>query len=149
LQILSSIWHKRFIERAEIVSAWSKDPSTKVGAIITIGKRVVSEGYNGFPQGVPDIPAFLNDRAKKYPMVVHAELNAILFAKRDLSFHSIYVWPFFPCSSCMGAIIQSGITSIYTFDASPELKKRWGESNEIAEYMAKMAGVEVNFLPKD
>ena len=32
--MFSDKWHKRFMEVAELVSTWSKDPSTKVGAIV-------------------------------------------------------------------------------------------------------------------
>lgn len=55
----------------------SKDPSTKVGAIIVApdGKKM-SGGYNGFVSGAPEHPENWNDRPKKYPRVIHAELNA-------------------------------------------------------------------------
>jgi deoxycytidylate deaminase len=35
------------------VSTWSKDPSTKVGAV-TVGskKEVLSQGFNGFPRNI-------------------------------------------------------------------------------------------------
>jgi dCMP deaminase len=44
------IWDLRFLTLAKTVSTWSKDPSTKVGAVIVDkNRRVVSLGYNGFP----------------------------------------------------------------------------------------------------
>jgi dCMP deaminase len=53
--MLDKKWDIRFIELAKHVSTWSKDPSTKVGAIIaTEDRRVLSMGYNGFPRGCPD-----------------------------------------------------------------------------------------------
>lgn len=40
-------WHSRFMEMANLVASWSKDPSTKVGAVIVDDKRrIVSVGYN-------------------------------------------------------------------------------------------------------
>ena len=40
---------------AKHIGSWSKDPSTKVGAVIVDDKnRIVSVGYNGFPRGVED-----------------------------------------------------------------------------------------------
>ena len=42
-------WDKRFLELSRHVSNWSKDPSTKVGAIITDGIKIVSMGFNGLP----------------------------------------------------------------------------------------------------
>src|ERR1051326_2813900 len=50
-------WDRRFLELAKHVSSWSKDPSTKVGAVIVdANRRVVATGYNGFPRGVEDTP---------------------------------------------------------------------------------------------
>jgi len=42
-------WALRFLGLASYISKWSKDPSTKVGAVIAQGNRIVSLGYNGFP----------------------------------------------------------------------------------------------------
>lgn len=42
-------WHKRFYDLAVHVSAWSKDPSTKVGAcVVNDDNQVLSLGFNGF-----------------------------------------------------------------------------------------------------
>jgi dCMP deaminase len=65
-------WDCRFLEMAELVGSWSKDPSTKVGAVIVDkDRRIVSTGYNGFPQGIADRSELLNDREKKYKLIVH------------------------------------------------------------------------------
>ena len=72
-------WDLRFLEMARNAASWSKDPSTKVGAIIVDDdKRVISVGYNGFPKGVRDDER-LDDRQEKYKIIVHAERNALLF----------------------------------------------------------------------
>ena len=61
----------------------SKDPNTQVGACIVNGRnKIMSVGYNGFPQGCSD-DEFPWERTgdeynTKYPYVCHAELNAIL-----------------------------------------------------------------------
>ena len=61
-----SKWDERFIELARLVAAWSKDPSTKVGAVIVRPDRTVaSVGFNGFARGVDDTEERLNDRALK------------------------------------------------------------------------------------
>ena len=39
-------WDKRWLEIAGLVSTWSKDPSTQIGAIAVKDKRLVSTGYN-------------------------------------------------------------------------------------------------------
>lgn len=134
-------WIGRFLGMAEHVASWSKDPSTKVGAVIVdADNRIVSVGYNGFPVGIDDSPERLADRELKYKMTLHAEDNAILFAQRRLAGCSIYVWPFCACPSCAAKIIQSGITRVYTPTAVHE---RWGEQFQLSRAMFREAGVEL------
>ena len=125
----------------------SKDPSTQVGAVIVSGDhRVVSIGYNGFPNGCSD-DEFPWDRegdfgATKYPYVVHAELNAILNSKNDLRGCSIYV-SLFPCNECAKAIIQSGISRIvYESDKYADT-----DATIASKRMLRAAGVELYQLP--
>ena len=83
-------WNMRFLEMAKMVGSWSKDPSTKVGAVIVDdNRRVVSLGYNGFPKGVADNNR-LEDRNEKYKMIVHAERNALLFANVSVKDATIF-----------------------------------------------------------
>lgn len=106
-------WDIRFAQLAKLVSLWSKDPSTKVGAVIVRpDKTIASVGFNGFPKGVPDLPEWYADRDIKYKIVKHAEENAILFAQEDIKGHTLYVYPLPPCSSCAGDIIQRGIKRV-------------------------------------
>jgi dCMP deaminase len=68
------------------VAKLSKDPSTKVGAVILDSKRrIVSGGYNGFPRGVEDSDERLNNRETKLRMTIHAERNALSFATAQLT----------------------------------------------------------------
>ena len=137
-------WDDRFLKLAEHVSQWSRDPSTKVGCCITDSKnRIVSVGYNGFARGVDDNPKYLNDRDTKLQRTIHAEPNAILFAQRDLTDHTLYVYPFQPCANCTTLIIQSGIKKVVAPDASAELRERWADSMAAAEAMFDDAGVEL------
>lgn len=79
-------WDIRFLELASHVSTWSKDPNTKVGAVIANENRqVLSLGYNGFPRGVEDKKSRYEDRATKLLFVAHAERNALDNAFVDLS----------------------------------------------------------------
>ena len=53
--MFSDKWHNRFMEMAELVASWSKDTSTKVGAIVVGENREIrSTGYNGVVRGVSD-----------------------------------------------------------------------------------------------
>jgi len=140
-----SKWDKRFIALASHVAQWSKDPSTKVGAVIVdSNKRIVSIGFNGYPQNIPDDD--LDDRDKKYAKVLHAEMNAMLFAQRNLEGCTIYVWPMPPCSQCASAIIQSGIDSVRTVKATKDMYERWGDKIELTEDMFEDACVDLEYL---
>lgn len=110
-------WKNRFIEAAKMVGSWSKDPSTKVGAVLVNPetRTIISTGYNGFPRGVGDYGSRLDDREVKYKLVVHAEANAITQAARD-GISTVGSWLFIsplpPCSSCAGLLAQAGITKV-------------------------------------
>ena len=138
-------WDNYFLGMAEYASRASLDPSTKVGAVIIDNKRrVVSTGYNGFPRGIADDER-LNDRPTKLNIVVHAEINAILFANRDLTDCSLFTFPFIPCSSvgsnCASLVIQSGIKRVVApYSDNP----RWIESFKLTRELFKEAGVELN-----
>ena len=132
-------WDLRFLELAKLVSTWSKDPSTKVGAvIIDDNRRVVSVGYNGFPKGVRDSEHRLGNREVKYNYMVHAERNAMLFANSIPKNSTIYTYPFMPCSECAGMVIQSGIKKVVTlYDDN----SRWADSFKVTKRMFGEAGV--------
>jgi len=145
-------WDTRFLDLSEHISKWSKDPSTKVGAVIVDDyRRIVSTGYNGFPQGVMDSYDRLADRDIKYEMVIHAEANAILFAHQRMNDMTLYTTPFQPCSRCASLIIQSGISRVisYDIDDSNDLfENRWTNSFKLAKQLFDEAGVELLLLEK-
>lgn len=134
-------WHRRFLDLAQHISSWSKDPSTQVGAVIVDDqRRIISTGYNGFPRGVTDLAQRYEDRATKYEMIVHGEVNAILFATQSLQNATLYTWPFMPCSRCAGIVIQSGIrTVVAPYCENP----RWTNSFDLTRRMLAEAGVEL------
>jgi dCMP deaminase len=143
---MNAKWDGRLLGLANHVSTWSKDPSTKVGAVITRGNRIVSVGYNGFPQGVKDHPGRYEDREMKYKIIVHAERNAIIFAAQDLTGCTLYTTPFMPCSTCAGIVIQSGIKRVVAPELPGGLKERWGKDVDIAQQMFFEAGVELYYV---
>jgi len=138
-------WDLRFLELARHVSAWSLDPSTKVGAVIVDKKnRVLSLGYNGFPRGVKDTPERLNDREVKYSMVIHGEINALLFATQPLEGTTLFLWPFLSCSKCTAIIINAGIKRVV---APLSFNPRWEKSIELSQTLYHEAGVQVVLIP--
>jgi len=107
-------WDRRFMELALHVAQWSKDPSTKVGAVIVKpDKRIVSVGYNGFPSGVCDHEERYAERAVKYKFVSHAERNALDNVSQDVTGCTLYS-TLQPCPDCAKSIIQKGIAEVVT-----------------------------------
>jgi len=108
-------WDSRFLDMARLVSSWSKDPSTQVGAVITRGKFVVSLGFNGHPKGVKDSPERLENREVKYRTIIHAEMNAIAQAAKNgasIKEGAIYI-THTPCIHCLKVLVNTGLKEIY------------------------------------
>lgn len=108
-------WDEYFMGIAKLSAMRSKDPNTQVGCCI-VGKdnRIISVGYNGFPNGCSDddFPWCRDGEDNKYFYTTHSELNAILNARgSNLEGGRLYV-SLFPCNECAKAIIQCGIKEI-------------------------------------
>jgi len=142
---MSDKWTGRFIALAEHIAGWSKDPSTKVGAVLVSPDRSrIVHGYNGFPRGVGDAEERYNNRDQKYKLTVHAELNAILNAGERLTGWTLYVTPLPPCNECAKAIIQAGIkTVVFQADALDPRLDAWREPWTVSMKMFDEAGVKV------
>lgn len=134
-------WDQYFMGIALLSARRSKDPSTQVGCcIVNKDKRIVSLGYNGFPNGCHDdmIPWEREGGFKetKYAYVVHSELNAILNSNSELKDCTLYV-SLFPCNECAKAIIQSGIKEVFYLSD----KYATSDSTIVSKKMFDMAGV--------
>lgn len=141
-------WDQHYLSIARQVSLKSKDPSTKVGAVVVNTRnQLVGTGYNGFPVGVVDSSERLNNREEKYRFTVHAEVNAILTAGHQAQGGSLYVWcPGFEipyvCHECCKIAIQAGIKEIIGEGSVNEaLAKRWEISRNTATTLCEEAGV--------
>ena len=112
---------------AAMAARLSKDPSTKVGALVVKDDLQLSVGYNGMPRGMPESPE-LWERPMKYEVVVHAELNAILNAPFDTRGSTVYC-THQPCHRCLVHLINAGVARIvyrqpYT-NMTPEARSVW------------------------
>ena len=120
--MFSDKWHNRFMEMAELVATWSKDASTKVGAVVVgENKEIRSTGYNGMVRGIDDNIPERSERPVKYDFFEHAERNAVYNAcliGASLKGCVIYVTAM-PCPDCARAIIQSGIKMVITKKLPP------------------------------
>ena len=136
-------WDKRFLKLAKHISKWSKDPSTQVGCVVVGPDREIrSTGFNGLPRGIEDNDERLNDREIKYPLICHAEENAIMHAARigiSLKDCIAYVtWP--PCTRCARSLIQAGISTII-YPENTEIPERWMADFNLSLNMLKEANI--------
>ena len=136
-------WDKRFLKLAKHISEWSKDPSTKVGCVVVGPDRELrSTGFNGLPRGIEDNEERLNNREIKYPLICHAEENAIMHAARigiSLKGCTAYVtWP--PCTRCARSLIQAGVSTI-VYPENIEIPERWMDDFNLSLNMLKEAKI--------
>lgn len=134
-------WANRFLDMAELVATWSKDPSTKCGAVIVNDeRRIISTGYNGFPQRIYDNYEWLKNRDTKYEMVIHAEQNAVLNAVAPVrGSHLFITGP--SCPDCTKFIIAAGIQTVHWRLGQKEFLERWKERLEISARIYVRAGI--------
>ena len=143
--VLSIEWKDRFLALAFHIASWSKDPSTQVGCVIVDGKTVKAMGYNGFPRGANDAERLYNDREIKYMRVQHAEVNAIVNYKGDLSGCTAFV-THMPCCSCMGALINAGIKHIVIATPSGGINERFKKSFEVTKHLSVECNVSIEVI---
>ena len=140
---MESKWHQRFLELADSIATWSKDPSRGVGAVIVSPvKQVLATGYNGLPRGFEDYEERLQ-RPVKYDLIVHAEMNAIIQCARNgvSPVNATLYSTFSPCVNCALSIVQSGITRVVT-KAISEGNEHWNDSIEKSLILFEEVGVE-------
>jgi len=141
-------WDKRYLDLAEQIASWSKDPSSKIGAV-AVGEhgQILSQGYNGFPRGVEDTLHRWHDKKIKYDFVVHAEKNCIYNATLNgvsLKDSTMYVSGLPVCHECAKAIIQVGIKTVVfrsKLDDNKTINLKWARAWELTKQMFTEAGV--------
>lgn len=145
MNITDEKWAGRMLKLAKEVASWSKDTSTKVGAVVTTQDGApLSWGFNGMPMGIDDTVPERYERPYKYKWFCHAERNALDLAPSSVENGVLFV-TFSPCSNCAQSIIQRKIKTVvidseYTADKMPE---RWQEDMNVAIEMLTEANVSV------
>jgi dCMP deaminase len=144
---------KQYFKLAQVqADIFSKDPSTKVGAILLApdSLQVLSLGYNGMPRGILETVEQRWERPIKYRYVEHAERNALYNACRHGTpiEGAIAVVTLFPCTDCTRALIQSGVKCIVT--QKPDLTcQRWGEDFTISMEMIQETNMECIYVDEE
>ena len=136
-------WHLRFLELADCIASWSKDPSRGVGSVIVSPMRqVLATGYNGLPRGFEDHTDRLQ-RPVKYDLIVHAEMNAIIqCARNGVSPVGATIYSSFsPCIHCSLSIVQAGIKRVVT-RAISRGDEHWNDSIDKSVVLFEEVGIE-------
>lgn len=146
-------WDKRFLRLAREYSTWSKDPSTRIGAIAVDPdtKVILSHGYNGFPRQLQDNPDLLHNRLSKYPRTVHAEMNVVCNSSitgTPLVGATLYCYGLPMCVHCCPIIIQAGIRKVV--ECYTEIPERWEEQTRMSRQLLKEAGISTySYTPEE
>jgi dCMP deaminase len=128
-------WDEYFIEVANVVKSRSTCLSSAKGAVLVLGRQIISTGYNGTPAGTKHCDdggcarclAVKEGRLKSGMELencacCHAEENAIVQAARNgirtsgctlYSTHS-------PCTFCSKMIINAGIKRVVASNSYPD-----------------------------
>lgn len=154
MSVSSLRWDQHFLGLAVSHSRMSKDPSTKVGAVIVGQDReLISAGFNGFPRGIVDSESRLMDRDLKLKIVVHAEMNAVLAAASNgirLKGSTLYlvatkestgeIWGGGPCVRCAVELIQAGIREIVSHSMK-SVPDNWRDDLRLSRELLCEAGI--------
>ena len=142
-------WNEYYIKIAKVISEKSKDPSTKVGCVIvSANNEPISFGYNGFIAKCNEKFMSLEKPQKDY-LEIHAEMNALIFAKRDLKGATVYV-THASCENCLKHLAQAGIKRIVYEKSNTNSKFINQERLDIIERILKATGIvmeNVNGIP--
>lgn len=137
--------HHTLMNIAHAHASMSRDPSTKVGAVIACDRRIVSWGHNHIPDRIPHTEEMLHDRNWKYPRVIHAEQHALSQIGTHQLVRPVMYVTHHPCERCAAQIIHAGICEVFTHKVPLELMERW-PGMKIAAEMFLEAKVPVTFL---
>jgi dCMP deaminase len=113
-------------------------------------KRILSVGFNGFPQNLSDSLELYEDRQYKLAVTVHAESNAILnAAKNGAKTQSCTAYVTFPpCSQCAASLIQAGVEKVVCPDPA-HAPERWRASFKLANEMLYQSGVKLFYYSEN
>ena len=143
-------WHDWFLQGVYWVASKSKDPKTKIGAIIVKDRRIISTGYNGIPIGVNDENEIRHQRPDKYKWYEHGERNAIYAAAKYgiITEEATLYTNALPCADCARGIIQSGIKEVFIHKQFNELcdnaqREQWKGHDHTTFSMFNEANIKV------
>lgn len=146
--LLNKKWDFRFLAMCKLVATFSKDPSTKCGAVLVNPNRsIVSIGFNGLPSTIPaaNEEKYLLDRELKLATILHAEENSIAYATQSLENCCVYTYPIMTCAKCASQLLQRGVRRFVApkLSESDSRYERWEPSFKISRELIKSSHAEL------
>ena len=139
-------WVNKFHRVANLISSFSKDPSTQVGAVaFDHSNRIIETGYNGLPRNVVDLPERM-ERPQKYLWTAHAEENLVAHAARSRLEGTTVVVTHFPCARCARMLINAGVAMVIYREQATAMDN---EEFVVARQMFKEANIVISQLEKE
>lgn len=132
-------WNHRFINLARTIAEWSKDKSSKVGAVAVdpASRAILETGYNGIPRGVEDHDERM-ERPEKYLWTSHAEENLVAHAARKVLAGSTVYVTHVCCNACARMLINAGVSRVVVGNGTTRMP---AEHFDVALKMFDEAGV--------
>jgi dCMP deaminase len=140
----------RLLELAIVTARRSPSRPRKVGAVLVLADEVTTVvACNDFPAGVRDLEA-RHAHPERLLWIEHAERNAIFAAARSglATAGATLIATFHPCADCARAIVQAGITTLYTL-APDFADPLWGSAFRCSQVILEEGGVRVVCLEHD
>jgi dCMP deaminase len=113
LAIVRPSWDDTFLEVAAVIAKRGTCSRLQVGAVLTIGNRIIATGYNGAPAGLRHCN-HANEGDLEHghcARAEHAERNALIFAGREARGGTMFL-TCTPCLSCLRSMVTAGIVRI-------------------------------------
>lgn len=104
-------WEEYALRIAQVAALRSEDPYKQVGAsALDQSNRVIGVAYNGLAPGINVDETFWEDRNKRRPYMIHAEVNLLSLFKRGEC--KLLACTLLPCSCCASMIASYGIKKV-------------------------------------
>jgi len=145
-------WDEKHMLAAITIASRSSCKVLHTGAVVVRNKRIIGEGYNGAPEGIPNCLA-VGCRKEKYGVdfetkgsgqcaALHAEVNALSEVTKERAHDSTLYTVYYPCADCAKEIVNHGIQEIVYL-------KEYKEPSELAKELFEVRNVKVRKLELD
>lgn len=145
-------WDELFMGKVYEIANKSKDPRTKIGAVLVKDGHAPLEGFNGICKGVTDLPERMKS-PEKFNWMEHAERNIInMAAKFGISTDGGTLFTQgMPCVDCTRGIVNSGIREVVLHKQWEDISFKiisgtWEERYYRSKVMFDESGVRIRYI---